>query len=374
MDIKRFFVYAIVIAALALAGCSSDGNGGDIAGMPDTPPPPPEPTVNPVDLTDLPGVAIPTNTVINAGESMNFGTGQDEVTISCPSGGENCSLTQTDDSVTSTGGMATAMLSEAAVTARRNAQMAMTAAATKAAETKEKAIAAEVAQNLNATTARDAGLGGDAAVGNDRNPGSDDDLYSIAITYSAGSSDATVKINDSSMAGDDDPKFTQSADLGGGRTMHVRQNEDGSEEVVVVATGSVPPTPVAFAKFENVDGTTPQALNGTLSQTGVFTAVSDNTATVFQVSSSVLAATDMAQKAILDNMKSASFSGPADNGDSVQHTFLPYALDADSEADGNQTRDPAMISGTYNGAMCQPKAEMSPFLQFRNVPFRLGAF
>ena len=37
MDIKRFFVYAIVIAALALAGCSSDGNGV----MTETPPPPP---------------------------------------------------------------------------------------------------------------------------------------------------------------------------------------------------------------------------------------------------------------------------------------------------------------------------------------------
>ncbi len=28
MDMKRFFLYAIVIAALALAGCGSDGNGG----------------------------------------------------------------------------------------------------------------------------------------------------------------------------------------------------------------------------------------------------------------------------------------------------------------------------------------------------------
>ena len=41
MDMKRFFLYAIVIAALALAGCG--GNGGTTA-MPPPPPPPPGPT------------------------------------------------------------------------------------------------------------------------------------------------------------------------------------------------------------------------------------------------------------------------------------------------------------------------------------------
>ena len=41
MDMKRFFLYAIVIAALALAGCGSDGNGGMVDnGMPDPDPPP----------------------------------------------------------------------------------------------------------------------------------------------------------------------------------------------------------------------------------------------------------------------------------------------------------------------------------------------
>ena len=37
MDMKRFFLYAIVIAALALAGCGGNGNGGMTAMPPDEP-------------------------------------------------------------------------------------------------------------------------------------------------------------------------------------------------------------------------------------------------------------------------------------------------------------------------------------------------
>ena len=44
MDMKRFFLYAIVIAALALAGCGGGGGGG---GMTVTPPEPTEPTPPP---------------------------------------------------------------------------------------------------------------------------------------------------------------------------------------------------------------------------------------------------------------------------------------------------------------------------------------
>ena len=40
MDMKRFFLYAIAIAALALAGCGGNGGGGTTM-MPDTPTTPP---------------------------------------------------------------------------------------------------------------------------------------------------------------------------------------------------------------------------------------------------------------------------------------------------------------------------------------------
>ena len=41
MDMKRFFLYAIAIAALALAGCGGGGGGGDdmMTGGPDMPAP-----------------------------------------------------------------------------------------------------------------------------------------------------------------------------------------------------------------------------------------------------------------------------------------------------------------------------------------------
>ncbi|MXX10241.1 MAG: hypothetical protein F4Z68_02285 [Nitrospira sp. SB0667_bin_9] len=328
MDIKRFFVYAIVIAALALAGCSSDGNGGDIAGMPDPPPPPPEPTVTPVDLTDLPGVAIPTNTVINAGESMNFGTGQDEVTISCPSGGENCSLTQTDDSVTSTGGMATAMLSEAAVTARRNAQMAMTVAATKAAETKADAIETESKQTA------DAGLGGSARTDEDGTTTSgdaSDDVYTLEISRGRSSS-TEIKITDPALAGANDPKFKQAMDLGGGTTMHVRTmkaDEDGNvvEEVVVITTDIDAAKAVSFGEVEN------QSLHLNPATTGGTT---DFRSLQIAAGGSVESTANT-----IDLMK---VRGP-DSASPGATQVIPYEDDP-----GTPDMDERRFTGTYNGA------------------------
>ena len=252
MDMKRFFLYAIVIAALALAGCGSDGNGGMTGTMPPDPPDPPAQMAHDVDLTDLPEITIPADTVINAGESMNFGMGQNQVTISCPSGGGNCELMQTDDGVTSTGGMATAMLSGAAMTARREAAAARVAATTKAAGTKRKVIAAEAGQTS------DAGLGGSDHVNADGIADNADDPYDLAISRDHMAT--KVKITDHGMTGDDDPKFTQTMDLGNGLTMHTRTMEaddDGDvvEEVVMVKTDIEAPKDTAFAKVAG------QALN-----------------------------------------------------------------------------------------------------------------
>ena len=121
---RRFLQYGLIYVGLVvLVGCG--GNGGNPMSTQntdqDTDQPARQPARHTVDLAGLPGITIPANTVINAGESMNFGTGQNEVTISCPSGGTNCALMQADGGVTSTGGQATAMLSGAAVNARRQA-------------------------------------------------------------------------------------------------------------------------------------------------------------------------------------------------------------------------------------------------------------
>ena len=54
------------------------------------------------------------------------------------------------------------------------------------------------------------------------------------------------------MAGEDDPKFEQAMDLGGGTTMHVREmeaDEDDNvvEEVVIVSTDIKEPRATKFA-------------------------------------------------------------------------------------------------------------------------------
>lgn len=120
------------------------------------------------------------------------------------------------------------------------------------------AIAAEAAQTA------DAGLGGSDHVNADGTDGNADDPYSLSITRDRDGTE--IKITDHGMTGDDDPKFTQAMDLGGGRTMHTRMMEADDEgnvedEVVIVSTDIEGPKGVAFAMWQNAAGETPQALN-----------------------------------------------------------------------------------------------------------------
>ena len=106
MDMKRFFLYAIMIAALALAGCGG-GSSTTPAVDPGALPPPP---MNPVDLGMLLTgytTVTPGTYEIAAGMTMDVG----HATFACASGGDDCSVTVADDgtTATSTGGMATAM-------------------------------------------------------------------------------------------------------------------------------------------------------------------------------------------------------------------------------------------------------------------------
>ena len=126
MDMKRFFLYFIVIAALALAGCGGNGGGTPTTMEPDmcpsgqtgtppncvTPPPP----MAAVDLSGLlMGFGLTADDAgtheIAAGASMDVGN----VTFSCPAGGMSCSVeVAADGTATSTGGQATASPSAAA--------------------------------------------------------------------------------------------------------------------------------------------------------------------------------------------------------------------------------------------------------------------
>ena len=120
-------------------------------------------------------------------------------------------------------------------------------AATEAAATKVTAITAEADQTT------DAGLGGTG-------------VDTVTMTVSRDRDGTTVEIEDTANAEDDDPKFALAMDLGNGRTMHTRTMEadaDGNvvEEVVIVSTDIAAPTAVAFAKWQTMNGDTPQVLD-----------------------------------------------------------------------------------------------------------------
>ena len=175
-------------------------------------------------------------------------------------------------------------------------------AVTKAAGTKEKAIAAEAAQMIAA------GLGGTGAT-----------TYSMTIERPR--SGTTIEIDDTANAEDDDPKFMQAMDLGGGRTMHVRTMEaddDGNvvEEVVIVSTDIEAPTATAFAKVEG------QALDANPDDDSV------NQSLLVTPTNSALI------------MSSAFTAGTA--------AVLTFDNDASATGDEDEAFETA---GTYNGAM-----------------------
>lgn len=226
--------------------------------------------------------------------------------------------------------------SSAAQTAMETA--ASVAATTKAAGTKAKAIKAEAAQMT------DANLGGTARSDTDGTTTADDasdDPYTLAV--SRDSMGTTVKITDPNATGDDDPKFTQAMDLGGGTTMHTRKMKADSkgnvvEEVVIVSTDIEAPTAVAFAKFEDAAGAMTQGLDVRKDGQAVST---DNVADSRDISAAALDAATPADKAVIDLVESSSFV-------SGGQATLTFPVDDATTLDKNEA---FVAAGTYNGAM-----------------------
>ena len=312
MSRYRKLTTACLAAALAL-GLAACGSSSSTKAPPgdDTKKP------SPVSLAGVPNHGLTARTMtIEAGATETVGN----VTFSCPSGGADCTVAITvtagTATVTSDGGMATAAYSSAYVNAR-------TAAANKMAKSKLDAINAEASQST------DAGLGGSDSEGNPVTG------YSLAVTRD---SDGTeVKIADTAMAGDDDPKFAQTKDLGSGTTMHVRVNSDDAdgkvEEVVVVSTDIDAPKPVAFAKFKNAAGATPQALDVMKDDGG--TPGGNETANALDIE----ADSDLTGAANMNLM----FARSTTNG------TLNYDRD-DPGAQPTADVDEGLHDGTYNGA------------------------
>ena len=185
------------------------------------------------------------------------------------------------------------------------------AATTKAAGTKRKAIEAESAQMT------DAGLGGTLT--------GDATESTYSMTINRDRDGTTIKITDSTMAGDDDPKFAQAEDLGGGTTMHSRMMEaddDGDvvEEVVIVTTDIDAPKATAFAKVMG------QTLN--IGEDGE-TATGDNAVALAVPGTG------------LEHVMSSAF--PTNRG-----ATLSFNGDSDTTEDMDEAEE---VAGTYNGAM-----------------------
>ena len=207
-------------------------------------------------------------------------------------------------------------------------------AATKAAGTKLTAINTEAGQET------EAGLGGSGVTAT----GNDEGAYNLAVA-----ADRKVTITVEGSTDDDDEKFMQAMDLGGGTTMHTRTmdaNADGEvvQEVVIVSHTREAPTPVAFAEFETADGSMPQALN---------VRVDGETATDSMPNDAlnVVAAN-------LTHVKAGRFVAAAGTTGTTVLSFQ-HAVDDDDATDEDESRDAAMVPGTYNGAMGNYKCNAS---------------
>ncbi len=356
MDMKRFFLYAIVIAALALAGCGSDGNGG-MTGMP--------PDTGPTDAqkietaqmeadeavtaaqaavdkakalphADDPDTAeqiMAAETALTAAQAAKAKADAADVTVA---DAEAAAAEAEEEQGNAEA--AYAMAKTASDIAVGKANDARVAAATKAAATKRTAIAAEAAQSGTGDSP-DAGLGGGGGVDSGGTAVAAVTTYLLAIERDR--SATTVKITDSAMAGDDDPKFMQAMDLGNGLTMHTRTMEaddDGNvaEEVVMVKTDIEAPEAIEFDKWEGRDengaATMPQMLNARAD--GTPPVDDDEDATNNSDSLSIVAGNLMQVSA--DDFSASSGAGTV--------TF-------DADDSNTKENEAAMISGTFNGAM-----------------------
>ena len=137
-------------------------------------------------------------------------------------------------------------------------EAAQVVAATAAAATKKTAITTEAGQ------ATDAGLGGSGVTAT----GNDEGAYNLEIARDR--TETTITVRMEGATDDDDVVFDHLMGPMYNRMMDPNADGDVVEEIAAVWTDIQAPRAVEFAKFENADETTPQALD-VLSTTGVTT-------------------------------------------------------------------------------------------------------
>jgi hypothetical protein len=311
-------VLAAVVLALSGCGRSTKTVEVEVPGpIVEVPGPTVEVPVGPPDFVDLSGLPedamiMDGSAEIDAGESASIG----DVTYSCAAGGVGCTVTVENGAAVSTGAAVTAATSPAYATRKA------VAAVTKSAETKEDAIEAEGLQTT------DAGLGGTDA------PAAG---ATGAYTLDIDDDGTTVTVTVEGATDDEDVDFMVAEDLMDGRTMQTRTHKADAAgnvmtEVVIVAEDRDEPKPVAFAKFQTADGSTPQTLNVSI----------DAPTTTFEALGIVAANLGM--------VKSGTFKAAAGTVGTTILSFQ-YAVPDDTGTPADESKAAAEIMGTFNGSM-----------------------
>ena len=321
---KHFALATMAAAALALAGCGGGGSGTSSIAPPvdTTPPEPPAPPAPP----PVASVMIPDAMYLDednapAAGSMTIAAGEsytnNGVILSCPAGGDACEVEVMDDgSVTSTGGEATAMLTETAmaqVTADKE-----TARIMRRDQVIGKDRALEAAANLPAATT--GGIVGEDAIIITR--GGSGPAKVTSTGYSA--SDGTVLSNGDVWIGS---RLMQA--VAGVGTNHL-----------FVYTDKEPATRIQFFNFDN-DADTPHKYANT--EIDALTDAADSETVYTGLSITSAGGTNPVSATTLDLTRFPA-PGPVEEGTVTQN----YALNTDPGATGSNTH--ASIPGNYDGA------------------------
>ena len=325
---KHLALAAVATAALALAGCG--GGGGSSSGptatnQPSLPPTTPTmPTPPPVSAVMIPdGMYLDDESAPMAG-SMTIAAGASYTTngvmFSCPAGGDACEVeVMADGSVTSTGGMATAMLTDAA--------MMQVAQAKKAAADKAAADAQEMKDRI---------IGKDRALETARNIGTEGGPTEAAILISRAAG-AMASVTSTGYSMSDDPALPN----GGWAGTHLTQTGGGNTDHLFVYTDIEPPTRVQFYDFDRVASTPALYTDtGLPSHTKPYGPADDITGLALDgtVANAPLNA------ATLD-LSQFPAPGPVEEGDIIRNY---RTLNADPGNTGANTH--VSLPGNYNGA------------------------
>ena len=188
------------------------------------------------------------------------------------------------------------------------------------------AAAATKAEAIDVIVAAD-GLGGDAATTAAGGAGS----YNLSVERDADGTTVTVSVQEGATANaDEDEKFEQAEDLGGGLTKHTRDGEDGVQEIAMVMTDIEAPEATAFGMVYDLNA----------DEDG------ENDTSEDAVGLTVVAGTGDVN---LPLIMAADFA--PGSGSSTQLSFDFAQDDGDPDMDGDQPVAAAEVDGTYDGAM-----------------------